>query len=141
MNWLSNFFMQVYWFLISIPNAIMMGDRIWARLRFLGVVIVFLGFITLGGLIFEQDAIDQTVINWLQVAPKLEVIPRFSLMLVAVPFYIRKPAICDSPTRCTGGCAVLGGTIHPGYLRAEKLPVGLQATWLPHCSVLIIPAC
>ncbi|MCU0486361.1 MAG: SPFH domain-containing protein [Anaerolineales bacterium] len=86
MDWLTDFFMPFYWFLIGIPNAIMVGDRFWARLRFLGVIIVFFGFITLGGLIFEHDALDQTVINWLQVDPKLEVIPRFLLLLVAVLF-------------------------------------------------------
>jgi hypothetical protein len=86
MNWLSNLFVNFYWSLMGIPAGLLMGDRFWARLRFLAVLTVFLLVLLLGGLIWEQDALDHSIQTWLDYEPGLQRIPHFFLMLAALPF-------------------------------------------------------
>ena len=86
MSELRAFFMDIYWLLQEIPTGIMMGDRGWARVRFWGVVLIFVVFIALGGLIWDHQALELTVQSWEASVPELEAIPQFILILVALFF-------------------------------------------------------
>jgi hypothetical protein len=74
---------MLHW-LAEIPTGLLVGDRFWALLRLAIVLAILLGFMCLGGIIYEQDTIDQKVAEWRTDDPSLQDTAQWILELKAL---------------------------------------------------------
>ena len=86
MNSWRRFWQKLIWEIQAFPSGFVMGDRGWANMRLLVVLIASGLFMFLGGVIFERQALLTTVLRWQLATPNLQKVPTEILMLPALLF-------------------------------------------------------
>jgi hypothetical protein len=75
---------KIFQYLMEIPTGLLVGDRFWAFIRLMLVLSILLGFMCLGGIVFEQQHLDFRVASWVTNNPDLVNVPRWLLELGAL---------------------------------------------------------
>jgi hypothetical protein len=78
------FFENLLQHLMEIPTGLLVGDRFWAFIRLMIVLAILFGFMCLGGIIFEQQALDITISAWITEDSSVKDIPHWLLELGAL---------------------------------------------------------